>query len=259
MPLKEGLYLIMVYVKKRLCTLVGLAGLLGLVSGCSGFDDNFKAKQSAWAEQPGTKTLAVQISGHDDLHTQPLSCKLVDADVVLFPDAPFFRNYLRVDMAQAGFREKIGNQKAKALVRQAARNEDCRLVFNNLPAGNWLLATRPQFYVNDDAAAQQGKNPQHNVAPPMFMWNMITVSTDSDVTAVHVEKDLSRIVRKKHQYVRKHTHKKSKKRIREFRGEGSPDTQQDSWVMTPADKQALGIQGTTQMPTAITPTGQQEP
>lgn len=252
MPLKEGSYLTMVYGRKRLCTLVGLAGLLGLVSGCSGFNGNFKAKQSAWAEQPGTKTLAVQISGHDNLHTQPLSCKLANADVMLFPDAPFFRNYLRVDMAQAGFREQIGNQKAKALVRSAALNGDCRLVFNNLPAGNWLLATRPQFYVNDAAS-------QHNVAPPMFMWNMITVSADSDVTAVHIEKDLSRIVRKKHKYVRKHTHKKSKKRIREFRGEGSPDTQQDSWIMTPADKQVLGIQGADQTPTAITPTGQQEP
>lgn len=232
----------MIYGKKRLCTLAGLIGLLGLVSGCTGFDETFKVKQSAWAGQPGTKTLAVQLAGHDGLHQQ-LYCKVADADITLYPDAPYFRDYLRIDMAQSGFREQIGTSKAKPLVRHVSRNADCRLVFVGLPAGNWLLVTRPQFYVNDDAAAQKGKNPQHDVAPPVFMWNAVTVGADSDVTAVHIETDLSRVVRKKHQYVRKHTHKKSKKRIREFRGEGSPDTQQDIWLMTPEDRQSFGIQG----------------
>lgn len=229
--------------------MAGLFGLLGLVSGCTGFDETFKAKQSAWAGQPGTKTLAVQISGHDDLHQQ-LYCKVADADVTLYPDAPYFRDYLRIDMAQSGFREQIGTSKAKPLVRHVNRNSDCRLVFDSLPAGNWLLVTRPQFYVNDETAAQQGKDPQHDVAPPVFVWNAVTVSADSDVTAVRIDHDLSRIVRKKHQYVRKHTHKKSKKRIREFRGEGTPNTQQDSWLMTPADREVLGLQGMVSAPVA---------
>lgn len=253
--LEEGSFRIMVFGKMRLYTLAGLAGIMGLLSGCSGYDGNFKVKQLAWAGQPGNRTLAVLLSGHDNLHPQ-LSCRVADVDVMLMPDAPYFRDYLRIDMAQAGFREKIGNSKALALVRHAARNDACQLVFANLPAGSWLLATRPHFYVNDEAAAQQGKPSQHDVAPAMFMWNRITVDADNDVTAVHVEKDLSRIVRKKHQYVRKHTHKKSKKRIREFHGEGSPDTQQDSWIMTPAEKQALGIPGMTLTPTAVAPSGQ---
>lgn len=239
----------MVFGKMRLYTLAGLAGIMGLLSGCSGYDGNFKARQLAWAGQPGNRTLAVQITGHDSLHQQ-LYCKVADKDVVLYPDAPYFRDYLRIDLSQAGFRETIDNRKALALVRHVTRNDGCRLVFEGLPAGNWLLVTRPEFYVYE-ATAPQGKNPQHDVAPPMFMWNAVTVTPDSDVTAFRIEKDLSRIVRKKHQYVHKHTHKKSKKRIREFRGEGSPDTQLDSWLMTPEDREALGIQGLVLAPSGL--------
>ncbi len=226
----------MKHYKYTLCALMGLALL---VSGCDGYNTNFKPDQVAWAKNPGNKTLAVQVVGNDGLH-QALQCNVAEKDVMLLPDTKFYRNYLRVDLAQVGFKEKLGHQ-AEPLVRRVSLGSGCRLVFNNLPEGNWLLVIRPQFSIHDDAAAQSGGRSQYNVVPPAFVWSALALSPESDVTTRQVEVDISRLARRKHPHLHKHISKHSQKRLREFHGEGSLNTRVEDWTPTLSDRQELGL------------------
>ncbi|WP_182040132.1 hypothetical protein [Bombella mellum] len=177
----------------RRCSILGTfmcCMSLMVLGGCDTVKVPYKDEDHVWATRAGHATVIVRASAI--FGQKRYYCANLVENSFLFPDTPYYRDWIRVLQSPYHFKGDI-TRKAKALLRKAPRQALCTFVFRNVPAGKWVFFGNIQHYLAQPQTYWvSGMELRSNISGFNLLWGGIVVQDDMGVIARQVVQDGNR-------------------------------------------------------------------